>query len=433
MTTSLDLRATIRATGAFGELSDENVSFLIAAGEVQTFDADAILMSQGEPSEHAMLLAAGEVVVTADSCHGVIPISTLRAPALVGEIGALAQLPRIATVRARTPVTVLRIGRAALLEVACAIPTLLIDIIARMGDRTRRVNNAIGLYTHALAALERHEFGPELLEDLRNPIPDLADFGGTFGRMAEQIILRRQRDDEMASAAIIQRALLPKVAEFAVESGLDVCAAMTPARDVGGDFFDLITLEDGRIALGVGDVCGKGVPAALFMGITKTLIRINLRETPDLGSAILKTNAFLTKNNAAEQFATLIYAVFDPRSDQFEYCSCGHPPALLRRASGVVQKLAAGGLPVGMFDDLKINVRREAMRPGDLLFLYTDGVTEAVDGEDREFREERLLGLLGQAGGGDAAEWIARVNLAVREFSVGRSQFDDLTCLAITR
>jgi phosphoserine phosphatase RsbU/P len=169
------------------------------------------------------------------------------------------------------------------------------------------------------------------------------------------------------------------------------------------------------------------------MGITKTLIRINLRETPDLGSAILKTNAFLTKNNAAEQFATLIYAVFDPRTGQFEYCSCGHPPALLRRASGVVQKLAAGGLPVGMFDDLKINVRREAMRPGDLLFLYTDGVTEAVDGQDREFGEERLLGLLGQAGGGDAAEWIARANLAVREFSLGRSQFDDLTCLAITR
>jgi serine phosphatase RsbU (regulator of sigma subunit) len=433
MTASLDLRATIRATSAFGELADENVSFLIAAGEIQTFDTDAILMSQGEPSEHAMLLVAGEVIVTADSSHGVIPISTLRAPSLVGEIGALAKLPRIATVRARTPVTVLRIGRAALLEVARAIPSLLIDIIGRMGDRTRRVNNAIGLYTHALAALERHEFGPELLEDLRHPIADLADFGGTFGRMAEQIVLRRQRDDEMASAAIIQRALLPKVAEFAAESGLDVSAAMIPARDVGGDFFDLIPLEDGRIALGVGDVCGKGVPAALFMGITKTLIRINLRESPDLGGAILKTNAFLTNNNAAEQFATLLYAVLDPRSGAFEYCSCGHTPALLRRASGAVHQLPAGGLPVGLFDQLKINVRQEAMRPGDLLFFYTDGVTEAADGEGRQFGEERLLELLGQAGGADAAEWIARVNLAVRAFSLGSPQFDDLTCLAITR
>ena len=84
----------------------------------------------------------------------------------------------------------------------------------------------------------------------------------------------------MASAAVIQRALRPRVKEFADESRLDVWASMTPARDVGGDFFDLVLLADGRVALGVGDVCGKGVPAALFMGITRMLIRINLRENP---------------------------------------------------------------------------------------------------------------------------------------------------------
>ena len=142
----------------------------------------------------------------------------------------------------------------------------------------RKFNGAISLYTQALGALEHHELDPALLEELRNPIPDLADFGQTFGRMAEQIILRRQRDDEMASAAVIQRALLPRVKEFAAEARLDVWASMTPSRDVGGDFFDLVPLADGRVALGVGDVCGKGVPAALFMGITRTLIRINLRE-----------------------------------------------------------------------------------------------------------------------------------------------------------
>ena len=310
---------------------------------------------------------------------------------------------------------------------------MLIDVIGRMGDRLRRVNSAIGLYTHALAALERHEFDPALLEELRNPIPDLADFGQTFGRMAEQIILRRQRDDEMASAAVIQRALLPKVAEFVAETGLDVSAAMTPARDVGGDFFDLIRLSDGRVAFGVGDVCGKGVPAALFMGITRTLIRINLRERPDLPGAILRTNAYLTNNNAAELFATLLYAAFDPRSGELEYVSCGHLRPLLRRAGGVVETLSAGGLPVGLFDQLKPKVRQAAMQPGDLLFLYTDGVTEAVDTEDREFGEERLLGLIAASEGASAAEAITRVTAAVSEFSRGEPQFDDLTCLAITR
>ncbi len=433
MNDSSELRAAITATSAFRELSEANVSFLIEAGDLQRFDPQAILMVQGEPSDSVVLILAGEVVVTADSARGVIPISTMQAPCLVGETGALAGLPRSATVRASTAVTALRIGCDALVEVAQATPSMLIDVIGRMGDRLRRVNSAIGLYTHALAALERHEFDPALLEELRNPIPDLADFGQTFGRMAEQIILRRQRDDEMASAAVIQRALLPEVAKFVAETGLDVSAAMTPARDVGGDFFDLIRLNDGRVAFGVGDVCGKGVPAALFMGITRTLIRINLRERPDLPGAILKTNAYLTNNNAAELFATILYAAFDPRSGEVEYVSCGHLPPLLRRAGGVVETLSAGGLPVGLFDQLKPKVFQAAMHPGDLLFLYTDGVTEAVDTEDREFGEERLLGLIAASEGAKAAEAIARVTAAVSEFSRGEPQFDDLTCLAITR
>ena len=220
---------------------------------------------------------------------------------------------------------------------------------------------------------------PALLEELRNPIPDLADFGRTFGRMAEQIILRRQRDDEMASAAVIQRALLPRVKEFADESALDVWAAMTPARDVGGDFFDLVPLADGRVALGVGDVCGKGVPAALFMGITKTLIRINLRENPDLPGAIIKANAFLADNNAGQLFATALYAAYDPRSGELEYCNCGHLPGLHPPPGGAVETLPVGGLPVGLFEPMKVTVHNAQLRPGDLFFLYTDGVTEAED------------------------------------------------------
>ena len=278
MKDSPELRAAIRATSAFRDLSDDNLTFLIESAELETFEPDAVLMVQGEPSDYAMLILEGKVTVSADSARGAIPISTLVAPSLVGELGSLAQLPRSATAHALTPVTALRFGRAALVEVARATPSLLIDIIGRMGDRMRKFNGAISLYTQALDALERHEFDPALLEELRSPIPDLADFGKTFGRMAEQIILRRQRDDEMASAAVIQRALLPSVRGFAAESGLDIWASMTPARDVGGDFFDLVPLADGRVALGVGDVCGKGVPAALFMGITRTLIRINLRE-----------------------------------------------------------------------------------------------------------------------------------------------------------
>jgi phosphoserine phosphatase RsbU/P len=434
MKDSPELRAAIRAASAFRDLSDSNLAFLIEAAELQTFDADAALMVQGEISGYAMLILEGEVTVSADSARGAIPISTLHAPSLVGELGALAQLPRSATARAGTPVTALRFGRAALVEVARATPSLLIDVIGRMGERMRKFNGAISLYTHALGALERHEFDPALLEELRNPIPDLTDFGQTFGRMAEQIILRRQRDDEMASAAVIQRALLPRAKQFADESGLDVWAAMTPARDVGGDFFDLVPLADGRVALGIGDVCGKGVPAALFMGITKTLIRINLRENPNLPAAIIKANAFLADNNAGQLFATVLYAAYDPRSGALEYCNCGHLPALIRRPAGRIETLPVGGLPVGLFEPMKMTVHNARLRAGDVFFLYTDGVTEAEDPEARQFGEQRLEGLLGQNSRGlRATHWIARIEAAVREFARGRPQFDDITCLALRR
>jgi sigma-B regulation protein RsbU (phosphoserine phosphatase) len=434
MKDSPELRAAIRAASAFRELSDNNLAILIEAAELETFDPDAILMVQGETSDFAMLILEGEVTVSADSARGAIPISTLHAPSLVGELGALAQLPRSATARACTSVTVLRFGREALVEVACATPSLLIDVIGRMGDRMRKFNGAISLYTEALDALEHHKLDPVLLEELRNPIPDLADFGQTFHRMAEQIILRRQRDDEMASAAVIQRALLPRVRQFADESALDVWAAMTPARDVGGDFFDLVPLADGRVALGVGDVCGKGVPAALFMGITKTLIRINLRENPDLPGAIVKANAFLADNNAGQLFATALYAAYDPRSGELEYCNCGHLPGLIRRPGGAVETLPVGGLPVGLFEPMKVTLHKAQLRPGDLFFLYTDGVTEAEDPGAVQFGEQRLADLLAKKGhGARASQWIARVEAAVGEFARGRSQLDDITCLALRR
>jgi phosphoserine phosphatase RsbU/P len=434
MKDSQELRAAIRAASAFRDLSDDNLALLIEAAELETFDPDAVLMVQGEPSDYAMLILEGEVMVTADSARGAIPISTLYAPSLVGELGSLAQLPRSATARAHTPVTALRFGRAALVEVAQATPSLLIDVIGRMGERLRKFNGAISLYTHALGALERHELDPALLEELRDPIPDLADFGQTFGRMAEQLILRRQRDDEMASAAVIQRALLPRVKDFAQESRLDVWASMTPARDVGGDFFELVPLADGRVALGVGDVCGKGVPAALFMGITKTLIRINLRENPDLPGAIIKANAFLADNNAGQLFATVLYAAYDPRSGALEYCNCGHLPGLIRRPGGAVETLPVGGLPVGLFEPMKMTVHKAQLRPGDLFFLYTDGVTEAEDPDTLQFGEDRLEGLLAKKGhGASASQWTARIEAAVRAFARGRSQFDDITCLALRR
>ncbi len=427
-----NLRAAIRAIGGFEMLSEARLDALIAGSAALRFAAGEILMAQGEPSDFADAIVEGEAEISADRASGPILVAVLKAPALLGELGAFAGLNRTAAARARTPVSVLRIGKAALIEAALAAPSVLIDALARLGDRLRSVNGAIGLYTHALAALERGEFSADLMRELRHPAPELVNFGETFSRMANEILLRRQRNDEMASAAIIQRSLLPDPRAFAAETSLDLHAAMIPARDVGGDFFDLVALSDGRVAFGVGDVCGKGVPAALYMGISKTLIRINLRERPNVAEAVAKANAYLTTHYPADQFATLFYAAYDPETGEIEYVSCGHPAALIRRADGRIEALAAGGLPVGMFEDLRVIPRAARLGAGEALLIYSDGVTEATDTAAREFGETRLGEALARTRGGAAAT-VEAVVAAARAFAGSAPQSDDITCVALAR
>ena len=120
-----------------------------------------------------------------------------------------------------------------------------------------------------------------------------------------------------------------------------------------------------------------------------------------------------------------------PVSREIEYLSCGHLPAIIRRADGAVEELPAGSLPVGMFDSLKPTVRRTTMRSGDLFFLYTDGVTEATDPAGNQLGEQRLLDLMAEGSEPDSSAWVARVSAAVSEFSQGAPQSDDVTCLAL--
>ena len=435
MKDSPELRAAIRAASAFRELSDDNLALLIEAAELETFDPDAVLMVQGDPSDYAMLILEGEVTVTADSARGAIPISTLHAPSLVGELGALAQLPRSATARACTPVTALRFGRAALVEVARATPSLLIDVIGRMGERLRKFNGAISLYTEALGALEHHELDPALLEELRNPIPDLADFGQTFGRMAEQLILRRQRDDEMASAAVIQRALLPRVKRV---------RRRIPPRCLGGD--DAGARRRRRF-LRTRAACRRARRARRRRRLRqRACLRLCSWASPRRSSASTYARIPICRERSSRR---------TPFSPTTTPASCSRPsytpltirararsniaivatfPGLIRRPGGAVETLPVGGLPVGLFEPMKMTVHRAELRPGDLFFLYTDGVTEAEDPDALQFGEDRLEGLLAKKGhGASASQWIARIEAAVRAFARGRSQFDDITCLALRR
>jgi serine phosphatase RsbU (regulator of sigma subunit) len=253
--------------------------------------------------------------------------------------------------------------------------------------------------------------------------------------MAEQAEKQRAREAEMASAAAIQRAMLPTLQQGEPSDGpLDIFARMVPAREVGGDLYDLVKADGNRLVVTIGDVCGKGVPASLFMAMTQTVMRLVVRSGQDLQAEIESANNLLCADNKEDMFTTLFCGVLDVPSGAMSYANCGHnPPLLLRKGESTFEALRACGPPLGTFGGTKYVPRSVALAPGDMLLLYTDGVTEAEDPQEAQFGTKRLEQALLEMRGQPAQAVVDHVIERVVEFAHGAAQSDDITCVAVVR
>jgi sigma-B regulation protein RsbU (phosphoserine phosphatase) len=393
---------------------------------------DEMLVQQGEASDAAFFLSHGTVSVYAETLFGSVPLATVHAPQLIGEIGALADLPRTATIKTVTPATVYRISRSELHEIGRKTPDFLLYIIGQLGRQLDAVNRAVSLYTNALGALEKREFDSRILEQLENPPPQLAEFSAAFHRFSSQILDKRRQHDELASAAIIQQSFLPKTSNLAeIEDVLELHAEMRPAREVGGDFYDFFKLDADHLAVAIGDICGKGIAASLFMAVVVTVLRTAAHEEKDVASTIARANAILCRDNASSMFATVFYAVLDLRTGVLEYCNCGHNAPFLLHASGETRSFPATGLPLALYADRAPAMARVTLNHSDTLVLFTDGVTEAMNLSHEEFGEAALTETLAGSRGMPVAEIISRIFSTVNSFAQGAEQTDDITCIAI--
>jgi serine phosphatase RsbU (regulator of sigma subunit) len=251
--------------------------------------------------------------------------------------------------------------------------------------------------------------------------------------MAAQLAQKRAREAEMASAAAIQRAMLPDVQPFA-EGQFDIFAQMKPAREVGGDLYDIVKLDQNRVVITVGDVCGKGVPASLFMAITQTVMRLVVRAGEDLQAEVDAANRLLVANNRENMFTTLFCGVVDVPSGTLTYCNCGHnPPLVLRRGENTFEQLRNCGPPLGILDTVCYVPRSIELALGDTLLLYTDGVNEAENPQSAQFGMKRLEEALLEIRGQPARTVVEHVMKRVAEFAKGEPRSDDITCLAVVR
>lgn len=395
---------------------------------------DAVLLRQGETSEFAYYLKSGSVAVLAETKFGTVTLATREAPQLIGEIGVLAGLPRTASMKAITPIKVVKISGEQLLEIGRQNPTLLLTVIAQLGRQIDAVNKTVGLYTTALSALEQREFDPAILEELAHPPPQLAEFSSAFQRFARQITDKRRQQDELAGAAIIQKSFLPKKSALkAAGERIALHAAMRPARDVGGDFYDYFMLDDEHLAVCIGDICGKGISASIFMSVVITTLRTAAKEEAEVSGLMARANAILARDNAACMFATVFFAVVNLGTGQIDYCNCGHNPPYLIGADGQLTTLPATGLPMGLYGEINPGAAKTTLQPGATLVLFTDGVTEAMNARAEEFGEDALMLALEHKQDVGSAPLVSEVFAAVDQFAGGAEQADDITLVALKR
>ena len=238
--------------------------------------------------------------------------------------------------------------------------------------------------------------------------------------------------NELDVASGIQKSILPTV--FPSSAEYQVYATMVPARNVGGDFFDVVRLENDCVGLAIADVSDKGVPAALFMMSSRTWMKGAAISSPEPGVVLEEVNALLHEDNETQMFVTVLYAVYNPETGEFTYACGGHDAPLLVRANGSTELLPlTGGIALGIIPDLEYNQNTVTLGPGDTLVLYTDGVTEAMNVSGEQFGVQRLQGVFETRAPGNSNEAAHMIFEAVQTFAGGAAQSDDITCLTLRR
>ncbi|SSW69876.1 Phosphoserine phosphatase RsbU [Achromobacter veterisilvae] len=252
-------------------------------------------------------------------------------------------------------------------------------------------------------------------------------------RLMRETTARERFESELNIARAIQLGLLPVPLSSATRDQIDLNAVMLPAKEVGGDLYDYFTLPDGRLCLAIGDVSDKGVPAALFMAVTRTLIRATAEDETDPALMMQKINNRLSENNPNMMFVTLLLGVLDLTTGDLQWANAGHLPPAVIGADGVVRLLEGRSGPAcGVQEDLEYRGLSTVLAPGEMLVGYTDGITEAVDPNDAQYGDPRLLAVLSNPPV-PSAKLSKRLLEDVQAFADGAEQSDDITLIVIRR
>lgn len=403
----------VRRVPLFETLPDSELESLVSGLRPVRYSAQTLLFHEGAVGDRFYIILEGRIAIikaagTADELH-----VALRGPGeFVGEMSLLNQNGlRTASAQAHDDVLLLELTRADFDTLLMRNPLLAYQMLRILSTRLR----------------QSHELTIASLQE-KNRLLTEAYF--ELQAAQEQLAEKRALEREMQRAREIQQSMLPRIIPRL--PGFDIGARMVPARMVGGDLFDLIPLSSNRLAIAIGDVSGKSVPAALFMALTSSLIRAEAHRADDPEHVLLNVNHNLRQMNDKGMFVTALYGILNGRSGTFHYARAGHDQPLIGASDGSWRALPlALGQPLGLFARPFLDTQTIALRRGDRMLLFTDGVTEAENAQGEMFD---LSGLQAAAAGsrtGSAQALCDTLIERLRHYHGDAPQTDDITIITV--
>ena len=307
-----------------------------------------------------------------------------------------------------------------------ALKCIMVSAYGDMGNIRQAMNN--GAFDFATKPID--------LDDLSLTIEKAIEHIAYIKTMQEEHTQLESIKGDLAVAREIQQAILPRIfPPFPEEAAnMDIAASMNAAKDVGGDFYDFFRIDADHIGFVIADVSGKGVPAAIFMAVSRTLIRATGIRGVTPSECISYSNDLLAKESANNMFVTVFYGIYNIKTGEVTYTNAGHNPPYLIKAGGTIEQLPLSkDIVVGALDDFQFSEETLQLEHGETLLLYTDGVTEAINVNDEEYGEKRLEETLKDVTQQNCQQIINTVKADVKTFAGEAEQSDDITLLAIKR
>lgn len=421
----MTLADRLRSVPLFRDLPADTLAALMQDMAQRRLDAGELLFSQGDEGAECFVILDGSLEVLTYINGAEHRLEIYRAGQIIGEMALIDRSPRSASVRALEFSTLLVLTEREFVRLIGSSPTMALAMLRNSTSRVRNTNQRM------IGDLERKN--AELL----------AAYQQLQAAQAELIRLNRL-EEELAVARRIQESFLPR--RLPQPPGWQIAAFSCGAQAVGGDFYDCIELADGRLGLVVADACGKGVTAALFVALTRSLLRAaSLAPTlfqngvdqnaGILVNALQLTNDYICREHAdSNMFITLFYGLLNLESGDLDYVNAGHnPPLLLRAEDDDLRELAEGTLPIGILAHQEYPVQRTRIAPGDRLIAFSDGITEAMNAAGELFDDARLLATIREHGRMPAAELVQTIVQATETHVAGAPQADDMTLLVVGR